>query len=192
MTLPLYKNTMKEIWKPVDKGGYYNGLYEVSNLGRFKQLPRVLPTKQGKGWRLTKEKIVIGTPRDGYMVIHMKKLGVRKQIDIHVLVARAFIPNPDNLPEVNHKNAIRNDNRAENLEWVTRQGNVQHALKMGLLKPVHGEKHRSAKLTEEQVIQIRYLYNSKQHSQTELSKMFGVNRYSIGDIVHRSSWKHVK
>ena len=182
---------MREIWKKVDKGGYYNGLYEVSNLGRFKLLPRVLPTNRGKGWRLTKEKIVIGSLHHGYRCVTLKKLMVRKQIDVHILVARAFIPNPDNLPEVNHKNAIRSDNRVENLEWVTRQGNTQHAMRMGLLRPAHGEKHKDAKLTEEKVREIRELYKAKKYSQIELAKIYGVNRYSIGDIIHRSSWKHV-
>lgn len=64
---------------------------------------------------------------DGYMQITVGKTGNRSQYRVHRMVAEAFIPNPENLPEVNHKNFIRDDNRVENLEWSTHEDNVQYS-----------------------------------------------------------------
>jgi hypothetical protein len=68
---------------------------------------------------------------DGYMVITTGKTGNRKTESVHRMVATAFIPNPDNLPEVNHKDCDRTNNSVDNLEWCTHFDNVQYAIKMG-------------------------------------------------------------
>lgn len=68
---------------------------------------------------------------DGYMQVTVGKTGNRTQYRVHRMVAEAFIPNPDNLPEVNHKNFIRDDNRVENLEWSTHVDNVNHSVSVG-------------------------------------------------------------
>lgn len=84
------------------------------------------------------------------IIINYKRIGVR----VHRAVATCFIPNPNNLPEINHKNGIKTDNRAENLEWCTKMQNREHAMKNGLIarkgnkipKPVRkGEWHRSTR-----------------------------------------------
>lgn len=117
--------TGTEIWKAIRE---YEGLYEISSFGNVKCLPRLKINGTG-GTFFTKEKIK--TPRvksDGYYYTFLTKNGKKKYFSIHRLVAQAFIPNENNLPEVDHINNIRNDNRVENLRWCTRKENIQHTV----------------------------------------------------------------
>lgn len=99
-----------EEWRPVEG---YEGLYEVSNLGRVKSI--------GYG----KERILKPViDKDGYPMVNLYREGKRKTVRVHRLVGITFIPNPDNLPVINHKNEIKTDSRAENLEWTTVKGNT--------------------------------------------------------------------
>lgn len=109
---------MQEIWKTIE--GYEN-LYEISNLGRI---------KNNKGY-IMKQK----PSKDGYVRILLFKDGHYKGKYVHILVAKAFIPNPENKSEVNHIDANKSNNKADNLEWVTRTENHYHAVKMNL-KPI--------------------------------------------------------
>lgn len=100
-----------EIWKDIPG---YAGLYQVSNSGRVKSFKN----QYGHGVRiLNGEKT-----KSGYIQVSLNK----KRYKIHRLVALAFIPNPDGLPQINHKNEIKTDNRAENLEWCTGKYNVNY------------------------------------------------------------------
>lgn len=106
----------KEVWKPI-KG--YEGIYAVSDLGRVKSLPRNGTIRQ--------ERVLRGNfKRSGYVNIVLQKNGKPRTFRLHRLVARAFIPNPENKPQVNHKNGNKRDNRATNLEWVTSSENLKH------------------------------------------------------------------
>ena len=99
-----------EEWRDI-KG--YEGLYQVSNLGRFKSLPRY--TRNGS---CKQEKILkLAFDKDGYMVINLHKDGKQKSYRTHRLVAQAFIDNPNNLPEINHKDEVKTNNNVDNLEW---------------------------------------------------------------------------
>jgi hypothetical protein len=118
---------MEEIWKDIEE---CEG-YQVSNLGRIRSVDRVVHV--GNRWggvnaRRYKGKLIttFAYP-NGYMAFVYKKEGkVFKNFLIHRLVAQAFIPNPDNLPQINHKNEQRDDNRVDNLEWCTCVYNIMY------------------------------------------------------------------
>lgn len=115
-----------EEWRDI-KG--YEGLYQVSNLGRIKSLNHYIEATKGhpqlyKG-RLLKNWV---HPKTHYMVTDLFKDGIRKHVKTHRLVAEAFIPNPDNKPFIDHINRDRLDNRVENLRWVTKTENMNNPL----------------------------------------------------------------
>ena len=106
----------KETWKPVKR---FEHLYEISSLGRLRSYHKkkngdVLSVKNSKGW---------------YLCTRLSNRQKSKTARIHRLVAEAFITNPNDLPEVNHINGNKQDNRIENLEWVSASENVRHAIK---------------------------------------------------------------
>lgn len=177
---------MDEIWKSV-KG--YEGLYEVSNFGKLKGLKRTI--NQGKCHRTWEEHIVkFGVDGDGYFRTNLAKDGVNKTVKVHRLVAEAFIPNPLNLPEVNHIDGNKQNNNVKNLEWCTRSENLKHAVKIGL-KRLDGEFNPSHKLTIEQAefIKKSYIPRHPEFGAVALGKRFGVHRKTISRITCSQSWK---
>lgn len=110
-----------EEWRDI-KG--YEGLYQVSDLGRVKRLAGL----DARG-HMRQERILKGISRNSYKVVNLSKDGKRESFYIHRLVAEAFIPNPDNLPEVNHCNERRDDNKAFNLDWVSAKENMNYGFR---------------------------------------------------------------
>ena len=102
-------NTEKEVWKDVVG---YEGLYEVSSLGRVKSLRRNIIMKQKKV--------------KGYNMLNLTKAGKQKGETVSRLVGRAFIPNPENKPQINHIDENKQNNHVDNLEWVTAKENSNH------------------------------------------------------------------
>ena len=138
-----------EIWKDIPG---YEGLYKVSNLGRIKSLGNG-KTRKENILRLTKDKY-------GYLYITLSENGKLKKFKVHRLVAMAFIPNPNNYTQINHKDENRSNNRVENLEWCTQKynnnygnhsKNISNAIKgkyVGEKNPMYGikgEKHPKSK-----------------------------------------------
>lgn len=168
-----------EIWKDI-KG--YEGSYMVSNLGRVKSIPRYRVKKTV----YLKENVLKG----GYSYLELCLDSVRKKYLVHRLVAIAFIDNPQNKPQVNHKNGVKTDNIVSNLEWNTRSENQQHAIDNGLRKPSRGEINGQCKLREEQVIEI--IDKTKNNYSTGwLAKKYNVSPSTISDIKAKRSWKHL-
>lgn len=111
----------KEYWKPVVG---YEGLYEVSNWGRVKGLDRWVKSRWGS-IRICKGRIMKSyTNKSGYLYVVLCKNNKHKTYKIHRLVAEAFLPNPDNLPQVNHRDENKLNNNAENLEWCSAKYNT--------------------------------------------------------------------
>ena len=108
----------------------YEGLYKISNYGRLKSLAR--QSKNTDKVRFLKEKLLnVYESNQGYIKANLyNKNKVKRTESIHRLIGIAFISNPENKKEINHKNGIRNDNRIENLEWCTRVENVIHSFKV--------------------------------------------------------------
>lgn len=184
---------MQEIWKPVIgiENGHFDGFYEVSNLGRFKMLPRRVNCNRGKGWRTTKEKVINGHNSHGYMSVVLKNDGRKVCIGVHILVANAFIPNTHNKPTVNHIDTNRSNNNINNLEWATQQEQVDHAKSMGVVKVLKGEERAQSKLKNAHIRTIREVYKTGKYTKLFLSKLFSVNPKCIADIVNYKTWKHV-
>lgn len=108
-----------EEWRPVVG---YEGLYEVSNLGRVRSLDRYVKGK-GESYRLHKGKVLSpGIKSDGYLIVNLQ----RRMFYVHRLVTEAFLPNPDNLPEVNHKDEDKTNNRVDNLELCDHKYNMNY------------------------------------------------------------------
>lgn len=127
---------MKEIWKDI-KG--YEGLYQVSNLGRVRSFPR-------RGTHTNKIHILKpGINHKGYLQVGLVNKGKSHSYKVHRLVADAFIQNLNRKEQVNHINGVKTDNRVENLEWCTNKENMKHAWKMGLRSKektyYHGKEH---------------------------------------------------
>jgi hypothetical protein len=165
-----------ELWKPVSR----NNDYAVSNLGRVAcaasgiTITVVCQSDNGRGYKL-----VSTGPR-------VK----RKNYYVHRLVAEAFIPNPDNLPEVNHKDGDKSNNRAANLEWVTLQQNRDHAVRNNLIS--RGERSPHAKLKEKDVLDIiRALKEDPKLNKTAIGRKYGVNCTTIIKLSRGERWKHI-
>ena len=152
----------RELWRWV---AGYEGLYIVSNMGNVMGVPK--PTQSG---HLLKQKERSGSR--GYMSVCLCKDNKKKYFSVHRLVATAFIPNPKNKPEVNHKNGNRADNRVENLEWVTSSENEKHSY--GTL----GKRPTNCKLTDAQVVSIR----NDDRSCREICLEYGVSKSTIVEV----------
>lgn len=123
---------MEEIWKDIPD---YEGYYQVSNFGNFRSLKRLIKYKS-YGIRLYPAKnLLTETTKDNYQRIVLMKDGIKHRFMAHILVAKTFIPNPDNKPEVNHIDGNKSNNVVSNLEWVTASENTLHAIRIGLCNP---------------------------------------------------------
>ncbi len=133
------KSDFKEVWKDIVG---YEGYYQISSDGRVKSLRRIVIRINGvpQTWL---ERILDQTiNKKGYPMISLSKAQVQRTFPVHRLVAKAFICNPDNKPEVNHKDWNKRNNRFDNLEWVTHKEQMEHASRNGLLVKSEESKNR--------------------------------------------------
>lgn len=159
--------SMAEEWRPVPG---YEERYSISSLGRIKN-------KKGLMMRFS-------IMPKGYQLVSLYDTRA-KSFKVSRLVARAFHPNPNSLPEVNHKNGVKNDDRAGNLEWITSGDNQRHAWATGLRE--YKKPSRSWKLTQEQARAIRCRLRTE--SRQFLAKEFSVSVSTIRNIQIGRHWK---
>lgn len=175
-----------EIWKDV-KG--YEGIYKISNFGNVKSLERLKKSK-GNSTRVVNERILkYNTNIFGYKYVILCKESKNKCFLIHRLIGIAFIPNPENKPQINHINGIKTDNSISNLEWCTQQENSIHAFKTGLMhhNPKVGERHGRSKLTEKEVLEIR----NDNRTHEKIAQSYNVSSPLISHIKQRKLWRHI-
>jgi hypothetical protein len=131
-------NDITEIWKDIQG---YEGCYKISNFGNAMALKREYSANGAK--MFTEEKVLKKrNSTDGYFRAALTLRGKRKDVGIHRLVAMAFIDNPENKLEVNHKDGIKTNNHVSNLEWSTRKEQMKHAYDMGLNSIVKNMENR--------------------------------------------------
>jgi hypothetical protein len=157
-------------WQPIET---HCGRYEVSRSGQVRCGCRIL-----KQWESDQ----------GYMLVRLS--GPRTVGRVHRLVAAAFVPNPNNLPYVNHIDCVRSNNEAENLEWCTQQYNLAHSERLGRMQRDYwcGKRSPNAMLSESDAASIREDYAKGGVSWATLSKNYGISKRSIGRIVNGESY----
>lgn len=167
---------MQEIWKDIDG---YEGLYQVSNLGEIMSL-NYMHTKQSQILKIKKT-------YDGYNRVNLCKNGKVTTCSVHILVAKAFIPNINNKPQVNHKDGNKDNNRVDNLEWVTGKENVIHSIKTGLRKPENrtypkGQDHYSSKPVFQYDLSGNLI--KEWGCQSDAARFYGFRVGSINNAIH--------
>lgn len=182
-----------EEWRPVVG---YEELYEVSCFGRVRNIRERKRTYIGRI-------LNGGINNRGYYRVKLSRGNDRKDVEVHRLVALAFLgPCPEGI-QVNHISGIKTENHLSNLEYVTHKENHQHASRMGLkasgdrsgarLHPekwARGIKHHNSKLTESDVINIRCLWASG-WKRADIGRRYGITPQNVRCIVRRLNWKHI-
>ena len=159
-----------EIWKSLNGVLEYGEKYEVSSLGKVRNV-------------MTGRVLKPGFSGDHeYLQVTLSNSKVKRYL-LHRVVAIAFIPNPENKPEVNHKDGDKTNCNVDNLEWVTSSENQIHATMNGLQRP-------QSKLTADDVREIRKL-SAKGYSQRKVANMFDVGKNAIQSILEGRTWTHV-
>lgn len=149
---------INEIWKPINE----NPVYLVSNYGRVKTIDHPIWCKKNNSYSIRKGRFCIPTNNNSkrYWRVGVQINNKQKHLTIHRLVAEAFIPNPNNLPQINHIDGNKNNNNVSNLEWCDNTYNQRHAYQNGLKDITKMSEHSSfRKLTIEQVKFIKEEYN---------------------------------
>jgi hypothetical protein len=160
-----------EEWRDI-KG--YEGLYQISNLGRVKSLICWCGNKNIKAYR-QREKILKTKPKkNGYLVVTLRYQNVIKYKSIHRLVAKAFLPNPNNYPVVNHIDGNKTNNNINNLEWCSYSHNTKEAIRIGLMpKPNTVLKRWTGKFGKEHN-RSRHIYQIHKKTNQIVAEYYGV------------------
>ena len=141
--------------------------------------------------KITKKYLKPFVNPSGYYLVDLRHNNKSHTMQLHRIVATAFIPNPKLLPTVNHKDGDKSHNYASNLEWMTQLDNVRHAWATGLAKPRYGTDNPANKYTEEQIHAVCAYIEMDQLTNLEIAKICNVNITLIRDIKFRGKWKQI-
>jgi len=154
--------------------------YEASTYGRIKTF----------NWKGSGQERIMTPAKDksGYLrTTLIRDDGIYHPIKVHRIIAQTFIPNPFNLPEVNHLKGIKDDNRVTEIEWSTRRNNIKHSFDTGLQINGFNEDARNVKLTNKQVQEIRNKYVPRKYSLYKLANEYGIGTTQIHRIISQTS-----
>ncbi|QNG62626.1 HNH homing endonuclease [Rhizobium phage B1VFA] len=140
---------------------------------------------RSKGYSVVAQQI---HKKSGRVFFNMTYVGYTKSILVNRVVALRYLPNPENLPQVNHIDGDKENNALSNLEWASGSDNEKHAHRTGL-KTGRGSANSNAKLTADQVVKIRAAAND--NTPDELAKTYGVSRSTIINILDKRTWTHI-
>lgn len=172
---------MEEIWKEIPG---YEGLYQISSLGKIKSLNRIIVNCKGVKKRIPEKLLAICKHKQGHHVVRLWKNNATKLFNLYRLLAIVFIPNPENKKEVNHINGDRISWPVlENLEWATPSENMKHAFKTGLSKGTYekGFAHKLCKVKEPESLEIKRL-RKEGISTMDISKKFNISQRHVYTI----------
>lgn len=199
---------INEIWKPIT----INPVYLVSNYGRVRTIDHPVWSEVNKSYSIRKGRMCIQSNKNSkkYWRVGIQLNNKQKQFAVHRLVALAFIPNPKNYDQINHKDGNKNNNFVTNLEWCDNSYNIRHALENGLISREKQSKNSfMRKLSYEQVVFIRQIYakykneiDNKNHFCNAIIRMFnlkskntvrwilenGTNKFINQDIVQTTNF----
>lgn len=168
--------SISEVWRSVPLEEFAD-FYEVSNLGRVRSLPKKGRAKAGGVRHFIGRLLRPSVGKRGYPSVYLRNAPKYRNIPVHRLVALAFIPNPDNLPEVNHIDLNKINNVASNLEWVSRVQNYIHAAENGALKTF------LRKLSAADIVEIVRLHK-RGLSQHRIAAQYGIRQSTVSRLVH--------
>jgi hypothetical protein len=184
---------MNEVWKPI---AGYEGLYEISSIGRVKSLGRTI-TDRGHNYRVDRVRVISGRilrqtrQSVGYLCVRLCSSDTTiTTVLVHRLVAKAFLVSSIERNEVNHINGDKKDNRVCNLEWCTHAENQRHAFSTGLVSHQCGSQKGSAKLNEAKVADIKRMIAAGM-TNVDIAKLYGVSTAPISYIRTGKAWTHV-
>jgi hypothetical protein len=175
---------LEEIWKNIID---FEDIYQVSNFGRIRSLDKIIYSSDNRNrtlrGRILKNKL---DRTKKYQHVYLSHKGIATIVSVHRTVAKHFIPNPENKPEVNHKDGNGLNNRIDNLEWNTRCENIQHSFDIGIRKPyiIPRDKCHLTKLSTSKIRSLIKMYNSG-FSYKEMAKEFKMSVSGLEKIISK-------
>ena len=177
-----------EVWRDVEG---FEGFYKVSNKGNVYRVERIGARGRECGGRTLKP----AYDKDGYLKVSLCKNGMRKNKYIHRLVAEAFILNPESLPEINHIDEVKDNNNVENLEWCTREHNLNHGTRTGRATKKTSKKVRAVNVENGEIIRFKSTMEAERkgyHSGSVSAACRGVYNTGGGNLYRGHRWYYIQ